>query len=115
MGKRRDAVGDVIAGAGAPADLFRLVSNSANEMADYRAGREREKPHTAIAERKPVAPRNTVTPQRKIAEAKESIRARPPSREPPPNRLTGEPPSHPPFDHELWSDEEDEFGEPWRW
>jgi penicillin-binding protein 1A len=41
MGRRRDAVGDVIAGAGAPADLFRLISTGANDLADYRAGREK--------------------------------------------------------------------------
>jgi penicillin-binding protein 1A len=115
MGKRRDAVGPAIAGAGAPADLFRLVSNSANEIADYRAGRERHEAKTATAERKPMAPRNIATPERKVAEAKEAVRARPPSREPPQNRLKWEPPSRPPFDHELWSDEEDEFVEPWRW
>jgi penicillin-binding protein 1A len=37
MGKRRDAAGQVIAGKGAPAEFFRRVSNSANEMMDYRA------------------------------------------------------------------------------
>jgi hypothetical protein len=41
MGKRRDAAGEVIAGKGAPAEFFRRVSNSANEMMDYRASQGR--------------------------------------------------------------------------
>jgi len=70
MGKRRDATGEALAGKGAPADLFRLVSNSANEMMDYRAGRAvpqrspQQVAHTRSKE--PAAP----VPPRRIAQAK---------------------------------------------
>ena len=43
MGKRRDAEGGLLAGKDAPADYFRRVSTSANEMMDYRPAQERNK------------------------------------------------------------------------
>ena len=116
MGKRRDVAGSAIAGAGAPADLFRLISNSSNEMADYRAGRERNNGTQVVAEpagsRPPKVADRLRAPERKVAQAKEPVRARPPLREPPQRPLIGYP-SQPPFDYELWSDGEEEFTEPW--
>src|SRR5215213_5819867 len=43
MGKRRDASGEGLAGKGAPAEYFRRVSTSANEMMDYRMAQARHK------------------------------------------------------------------------
>ncbi|ACL55248.1 transglycosylase domain-containing protein [Methylobacterium nodulans] len=43
MGRRRDAVGEGLAGKGAPAEYFRRVSSSANEMVEYRIAQQRGK------------------------------------------------------------------------
>jgi hypothetical protein len=50
MGRRRDAVGDVIGGKNAPAELFRLVSNGTNEMVDYRARQGAQGRSSQVAE-----------------------------------------------------------------
>ena len=110
MGKRRDVAGEAIAGKGAPAEFFRRVSNSANEMMDYRAsqGRGDSKSHMMAAsapdEPKPsaVIPR---PPERKLAR-KDTIVASPSV---PPRRYFV-PQSSPPalWDRDPWDDEEDE-------
>src|SRR5215204_5735301 len=105
MGKRRDAPGGVLAGAGAPADLFRRVATSANEMVEYRASREgqRIKPHVT-AERRP-APRTkpavTRLPERKVAQTKEAVRVRP-SSEPLQRRFIPQLPPSSSWDSEFW-------------
>ena len=111
MGKRRDAPGGVLAGAGAPADLFRRVATSANEMTEYRASREGQKikPHVT-AERRP-APRTkpavTRLPERKVAQTKEAVRVRPPS-EPLQRRFIPQLPPSSSWDSEFWPEEDED-------
>ena len=73
MGKRRDAAGEALAGKGAPADLFRRVSNTANEMMDYRAGKapgqgERQLTQPGPDRRKPSG--KPKRPELEVAQAK---------------------------------------------
>ena len=111
MGKRRDAPGGALAGAGAPADLFRRVATSANEMMEYRASREGQKikPHVT-AERRP-APRTkpavTRLPERKVAQTKEAVRVRPPS-EPLQRRFIPQLPPSSSWDSEFWPEEDED-------
>jgi penicillin-binding protein 1A len=108
MGKRRDAGGDAVAGKGAPADLFRLVSNSANEMMDYRAGRgSSPREPQDVAEHRPKAPSGP-TPPRKLAQSKRQAG-------PEPLHMHTAPPSlqrlH--WDDECWPEDEAESFGPW--
>jgi penicillin-binding protein 1A len=49
MGKRRGDESAAIAGMGAPADLFKRVSNSANELVDRRLSKEPHRPDALVA------------------------------------------------------------------
>jgi penicillin-binding protein 1A len=108
MGRRRDASGESIAGKDAPADLFRRVSNEANTMMDYRAGRLRREPPVSVAakkQRNQVA--RTRTPERRVAQVR--VPVVPPAR--PPRQLVPRSYSYP---HLLSDDENllDEREEP---
>jgi penicillin-binding protein 1A len=110
MGKRRDAAGEVIAGKGAPAEFFRRVSNSANEMMDYRSGQDRRDGNRqSTARTAPDRLKPSVVskaPERKLAEAKRTVLASPPV---PAHRFFA-PQADPPFlwNREPWDDEEEE-------
>src|SRR4051794_41928552 len=94
MGKRRDAPGRPLAGAGAPADLFRRVATSANEMVEYRTsghGQEAKPQQTAQRRIPRDKPALTRIPERKLAQAKEAVRVRPPA-EPLQRRFAPQPP-----------------------
>ena len=111
MGKRRDAAGDALAGKDAPADFFRRVSNSANEMMDYRDSRERQNDNKpVIAETtldRPKRPDLAKRPERKIAQAKRPIQVGPPG--PAPRHLA--PPPLPLFwEDELWPEDDEPLG-----
>jgi penicillin-binding protein 1A len=114
MGKRRDAAGDALAGKDAPADFFRRVSNSANEMMDYRNSRERQKDNKpVIAETTldhPTRPDRAKRPERKIAQAKRPIQVSPPA--PAPRYVAPQPPSPLFWDDELWPEDDEPLG---RW
>src|SRR3954464_1973797 len=73
MGKRRDAPGGPLAGAGAPADLFRRVATSANEMVEHRTSDRRQKVKPGVTAQRP-RPALTRIPERKLAQAKEAAR-----------------------------------------
>ena len=110
MGKRRDAAGEAIAGKGAPAEFFRRVSNSTNEMMDYRTSQGRRDGRSQIMAA-PVADRATPSavpkpPERKLAEAKGTVLAIPSL----PARRYFAPHAGPPFlsDREPWDEEEEE-------
>lgn len=109
MGKRRDTAGDVIAGKGAPAEFFRRVSNSVNEMADYRTGQGRRDGRAQVAG-EPVsdgikASELRKLPKHKLAGVTEVRPANPPM---PSRRRFAPPPDSPPFwAHEAWDDEEE--------
>jgi penicillin-binding protein 1A len=114
MGKRRGATGGALAGAGAPADLFRRIATSTNEMMEYRASREaqRNKPHVTAQRHIPnqkAAGRKT--PERKVAQVKEAVRVRPPS-EPLQRRFVPELPPPSSWDSEFWPEDGDDF-RPW--
>lgn len=114
MGRRRDATGEAVAGKGAPAEFFRRVSNSANEMADYRTGQGRRGSPSQMAAgpaRSPLKPFGPPKrPERLIAGTTETGSARPSS--PPLGGFAQ--PSDPPawWDREPWDDEE-EPSPPW--
>jgi penicillin-binding protein 1A len=111
MGKRRDVAGEVIAGKGAPAEFFRRVSNSANEMMDYRTShREREGKSQMIAASVRDRPKPSSVaarpPERKL-ERKETVVASPSV----PARKYFVPQASPPllWNRDPWDDEEEEF------
>ncbi|HEY8563984.1 MAG TPA: transglycosylase domain-containing protein [Beijerinckiaceae bacterium] len=66
MGRRRDASGEVLAGRGAPADLFRRVAGSVNGLTDARLEPARSLPQ--VARTKPAKP-NLPKP---VAEARQA-------------------------------------------
>jgi penicillin-binding protein 1A len=110
MGKRRDVAGEVIAGKGAPAEFFRRVSNSANEMMDYRTShREREGKSQMIAASVRDRPKPSSVaarpPERKL-ERKETVVASPSV----PARKYFVPQASPPllWNRDPWDDEEEE-------
>jgi penicillin-binding protein 1A len=70
MGRRRGATGVAIAGKDAPAEFFRRVSNEANEMMDYRAGRRHDSTHQ-VAAKKPGL--TTKAPERRLAQVKPPV------------------------------------------
>jgi len=116
MGKPRDETGGVLAGAGAPADLFRRVATSTNEMVEYRTARERQgtKP-PVLADSRP-APRGDqlkpkVVPAHKLAEVKPAARLLP-APAPAPRRFTPLRPS-PSWDEEFWPEEEKDLPPGW--
>jgi penicillin-binding protein 1A len=110
MGKRRDAPGEAIAGKGAPAEFFRRVSNSTNEMMDYRTsqGRRDGKSKTVTASVPERAKPSAVPrpPERELAQAKGTVLAIPSL----PARRYFAPQAGPPllWDREPWDDEEEE-------
>jgi penicillin-binding protein 1A len=114
MGKRRDASGEGLAGKGAPAEFFRRVSNSANEMMDYRAAQEllkgSRRTAPVMAER-PKQPDRARGPERKSTEA----HLLDPTARPSMPRVNSGPYSPSPrmWDDEPWPDEEDTFSERW--
>ncbi|MER2265430.1 transglycosylase domain-containing protein [Methylobacterium oxalidis] len=71
MGRRRDAEGDALAGMGAPANYFRRVSISANEMMEYRAALESDKARSVAARAVPRVKRQISAkgPERPSAQA----------------------------------------------
>jgi penicillin-binding protein 1A len=78
MGRRRDAVGDVIGGKNAPAELFRLVSNGTNEMMDYRARQGLQGRASQVADAGPERPRPAPQPPaRKPAPSRQLSSAHP--------------------------------------
>src|SRR4051812_30694861 len=82
MGKRRDAPGGLLAGAGAPADLFRRVATSANEMVEYRTSGHPQQVKLQLTAQRHIPRENpalTRVPARKLAQAREAVRVRPPS------------------------------------
>lgn len=115
MGKRRDAPGGGLAGAGAPADLFRRVATSVSEMVEYRASREgqRVKPHVTAERHVPrKKPELTRISERKLAKDKEAARVQPPS-EALQRRFVPQLPPSPSWESEFWP-EEDEDVQRWR-
>jgi penicillin-binding protein 1A len=114
MGKRRDAPGGALAGAGAPADLFRRIATSTNEMMEYRASREaqRNKPRVA-AERhsaRPNKPEFTKTPKRKVAQTKDAVR---PRSEPLQRRFVPQLPPSSSWESDFWPEEDQDFRRWW--
>jgi penicillin-binding protein 1A len=114
MGKRRDVAGEAVAGKGAPADLFRRVSNTANEMMDYRAGKapgqgERQLTQAGPDRRKPSG--KPKRPEPEVAQAKRTEEVGSPQ----PGRRHSKPtqPSWPAWDHDLWPDERDDLPGHW--
>jgi penicillin-binding protein 1A len=110
MGKHRGVAGEAIAGKGAPAEFFRRVSNSANEMMDYRTGHPgRDGKSQMIGASVPDQPKPSAAaprpPERKL-ERKETVVASPLVR---PERYFV-PQANPPllWDREPWDDEEEE-------
>ena len=70
MGKRRDASGEGLAGKGAPAEYFRRVASSANEMMDYRATQAWHKggrPAAPMIDERPKRPDLAKGPERRSA------------------------------------------------
>ena len=119
MGKRRDEPGGVLAGAGAPADLFRRVSTSTNQMVEYRATQESRRAKTSlIAQKIPALPEKPKitgnSPVRKVAQAKIAPLNRP---VPEHRQMHVSPHPLPPsssWESEFWLDEEEE-AEPMWW
>ena len=114
MGKRRDVAGEAVVGKGAPADLFRRVSNTANEMMDYRAGKapgrgERQLTQAGPDRRKPSG--KPKRPEPEVAQAKRTEEVGSPH----PGRRHSKPtqPSWPAWDHDLWPDERDDLPGHW--
>src|SRR5918993_721969 len=113
MGKRRDEPGGVLAGAGAPADLFRRVSTSTNQMMEYRATQESRRAKTSlIAQKIPALPEKPKitgnSPVRKVAQAKIAPLNRP---VPEHRQMHVSPHPLPPsssWESEFWLDEEEE-------
>src|SRR5215204_2265303 len=112
MGKRRDASGEGLAGKGTPAEYFRRVSSSANEMMYYRAAQELLKGNRrtapVVAER-PKQPDRARGPERKSTEA----HLLDPTARPSMPRVNSGPYSPAPrmWDDEPWPDEEDTFSQ----
>ena len=110
MGKRRDAAGEAIAGKGPPAEFFRRVSNSANEMMDYRAsqGRRHGNSHMiAVSVPEPPKPSAVIPrPAERKLEKKETVVASPSV---PQRRYFVPQSSSPPFwDGDPWDDDDEE-------
>jgi hypothetical protein len=114
MGKRRDAAGETIAGKAAPAEFFRRVSNSANDMMEYRVARGRadkgiETTGGLVAESAKSSP-VPIPPHRKFAEVKGSTSTR--SQVPPREHVISQARPLLMWDREPWDDEEEMPG-PW--
>src|SRR4051794_362286 len=110
MGKRRDASGEGLAGKGAPAEYFRRVSTSANEMMDDRMAQARHKggcPAAPVIAERPKRPDLAKGPERRSA--LEPITAQ--GRRPDAGQTSSLPRSPSPrvWDREPWPKEEDEF------
>jgi penicillin-binding protein 1A len=114
MGKRRDAAGEALAGRGAPADLFRRVSNTANEMMEYRAGKapgrgERQLTQAGPDRRKPSGKPKRLAPVMAQANGTEEVGSpHPGRRHPKPTQ-----PSWPAWDHDLWPGDRDDLPGHW--
>lgn len=106
MGRRRDAVGDVIGGKNAPAEFFRLVSNGINEMMEYRARQGLQGSATQVAEAVPERPKPAQKTQaRKPAPSKQLSSAHPATTLP---RIYEPDTSSDLYEEEAWYEEEDE-------
>jgi penicillin-binding protein 1A len=109
MGKRRDASGEGLAGKGAPAEFFRRVSTSTNEMMDYRMAQARHKggrPAAPVIAARPKRPDLAKGPERRSALGPITAQARRPDASQTNSRPRS--PSPQVWDREPWP-EEDEF------